>query len=211
MRILSFVAFLSLAVSFCSSGVASDTLTVHVIGLEQAGRADLPGVAITASSGSTERTATTNESGVAVFTNLPAGIYRVQGELSGMLPDAAEVCLHATGSAVELTLRSPAPHVGTAAPETETERTFQGTIVDVSGHPIPNAVVEIKPVASDRVYGAHSDDAGRFAVPALPFSRYRVTVQHARYLSHQSTFDHTPFAPGDVGPIRLLDRCHAER
>ncbi|HEX6370756.1 MAG TPA: TonB-dependent receptor [Longimicrobium sp.] len=59
--------------------------------------------------------------------------------------------------------------------------TLQGVVRDVSGAPVPAAIVEVELEGASFRRGTAADEAGRYRLTALPGGRYRVRVRHPGY------------------------------
>jgi len=56
-----------------------------------------------------------------------------------------------------------------------------GTVLDPSGAVVPNATVELHNPVSAFARSTHTDSAGKFAMPNVPFNPYHLTVTGAGF------------------------------
>lgn len=61
--------------------------------------------------------------------------------------------------------------------------TLRGVIRDVTGAPVPAALVEVELEGTSFQRGTAADEAGRYRITGLPGGRYRVRVRHPGYAS----------------------------
>ncbi len=126
-----------LSPTFAAAQAANGTLLGNVLDESQSG---VPGATITATETSTgiSRTGVSNATGYYIFTNLPAGTYRVDGELAGFkkfVREGVEVQVNSTVRVdVSLSVGALTESVTVAAetPTLQTDRTDTGRIIEGS-------------------------------------------------------------------------------
>ncbi len=73
-----------------------------------------------------------------------------------------------------------------------------GTVADPSGAVVPNASVEIRNPVSRFERTATTDDAGRFAIPNVPFNPYHLTARSQGFAPHTQDIDVRSVVPVNV-------------
>src|SRR6266699_527505 len=73
-----------------------------------------------------------------------------------------------------------------------------GTVADPSGAVVPNASVEIRNPVSRFERTATTDDAGRFAIPNVPFNPYHLTARSQGFATYAQDIDVRSVVPVSV-------------
>jgi hypothetical protein len=89
-----------------------------------------------------------------------------------------------------------------SAQETINNASLAGRVSDASGAMIPKASVSIRSAATDQMYTAATDSAGRFRFPYLKVGQYTVTVKMAGFADATRTVNLTIGAAFDL-PVTL--------